>query len=151
MFENLSERLSGVFDRLTKQGALSEEDVKTALREVRVALHSEALHVLLLDVADHSGKHPRDPGAGAGGLDELGGGAGSEVDAPGVFVQRVGSENVGRRFGFHLLRCGHGVSPEIERQSLATRIAEHRLEERLLLLGYGLVLRGAEGVGVYDL
>jgi signal recognition particle subunit SRP54 len=38
MFENLSERLSGVFDRLTKQGALSEGDVKTALREVRVAL-----------------------------------------------------------------------------------------------------------------
>ena len=36
--ENLSERLSGVFDRLTKQGALSEDDVKTALREVRVAL-----------------------------------------------------------------------------------------------------------------
>ena len=29
MFENLSERLSGVFDRLTKQGALSEEDVKS--------------------------------------------------------------------------------------------------------------------------
>lgn len=38
MFENLSERLSGVFDRLTKAGALSDEDVKTALREVRVAL-----------------------------------------------------------------------------------------------------------------
>jgi signal recognition particle subunit SRP54 len=38
MFENLSERLSGVFDKLTKQGALSDEDVKTALREVRVAL-----------------------------------------------------------------------------------------------------------------
>jgi len=38
MFENLSERLSGVFDRLTSQGALSESDVKTALREVRVAL-----------------------------------------------------------------------------------------------------------------
>tara|TARA_B100001093_G_scaffold517955_1_gene601134 strand:+ start:458 stop:1981 length:1524 start_codon:yes stop_codon:yes gene_type:complete len=38
MFENLSERLSGVFDRLTKQGALSEDNVKTALREVRVAL-----------------------------------------------------------------------------------------------------------------
>ncbi|MDG1472878.1 MAG: signal recognition particle protein [Ascidiaceihabitans sp.] len=38
MFENLSERLSGVFDRLTKQGALSEDDVKTALHEVRVAL-----------------------------------------------------------------------------------------------------------------
>ncbi|MCV6597522.1 MAG: signal recognition particle protein [Mangrovicoccus sp.] len=38
MFESLSERLGGVFDRLSKAGALSEEDVKTALREVRVAL-----------------------------------------------------------------------------------------------------------------
>ncbi|MCY1128047.1 signal recognition particle protein [Frigidibacter sp. RF13] len=38
MFESLSERLGGVFERLTKQGALSEADVKTALREVRVAL-----------------------------------------------------------------------------------------------------------------
>ena len=38
MFETLSERLSGVFDRLTKQGALSEENVRSALREVRVAL-----------------------------------------------------------------------------------------------------------------
>ena len=38
MFENLSERLAGVFDRLTTQGAPSEDDVKTALREVRVAL-----------------------------------------------------------------------------------------------------------------
>ena len=38
MFENLSDRLSGVFDKLTKQGALTEDDVKTALREVRVAL-----------------------------------------------------------------------------------------------------------------
>ncbi|MFS4437188.1 signal recognition particle protein [Paracoccaceae bacterium GXU_MW_L88] len=38
MFENLSDRLGGVFDRLTKQGALSEGDVKTAMREVRTAL-----------------------------------------------------------------------------------------------------------------
>lgn len=38
MFESLSERLGGVFDRLTKQGALTEADVITALREVRVAL-----------------------------------------------------------------------------------------------------------------
>jgi len=38
MFENLSERLGGVFDRLTKAGALSEADVTTALREVRTAL-----------------------------------------------------------------------------------------------------------------
>lgn len=38
MFENLSQRLSGVFDRLTKQGALSDADISTALREVRIAL-----------------------------------------------------------------------------------------------------------------
>lgn len=38
MFENLSERLGGVFDRLTKAGALSTEDVTAALREVRIAL-----------------------------------------------------------------------------------------------------------------
>ncbi|MFQ5437322.1 MAG: signal recognition particle protein [Paracoccaceae bacterium] len=38
MFENLSDRLSGVFERLTKQGALSDGDVSEALREVRVAL-----------------------------------------------------------------------------------------------------------------
>ncbi len=28
MFENLSERLGSVFDRLSKQGALSDEDVQ---------------------------------------------------------------------------------------------------------------------------
>ena len=38
MFEALTERLTGVFDRLTGRGALSESDVETALREVRVAL-----------------------------------------------------------------------------------------------------------------
>ncbi|HVY86565.1 MAG TPA: signal recognition particle receptor subunit alpha, partial [Caulobacterales bacterium] len=38
MFEALTERLNGVFDRLTGRGALSEADVEAALREVRVAL-----------------------------------------------------------------------------------------------------------------
>ncbi|KAF0221935.1 MAG: signal recognition particle subunit [Rhodospirillaceae bacterium] len=38
MFESLSQRLSGVFDKLTGRGALSEADVTEALREVRVAL-----------------------------------------------------------------------------------------------------------------
>jgi signal recognition particle subunit SRP54 len=38
MFESLSDRLGSVFDRLTKQGALSEADVDAALREVRTAL-----------------------------------------------------------------------------------------------------------------
>ncbi|MGH6891438.1 MAG: signal recognition particle receptor subunit alpha, partial [Dongiaceae bacterium] len=38
MFEKLQERLGGVFDRLTRRGALSEADVDEAMREVRVAL-----------------------------------------------------------------------------------------------------------------
>ena len=38
MFESLTSRLGDVFDRLRKRGALSEADVSTALREVRVAL-----------------------------------------------------------------------------------------------------------------
>jgi signal recognition particle subunit SRP54 len=38
MFENLSERLNGILDRLTRRGALSEADVDAALREVRRAL-----------------------------------------------------------------------------------------------------------------
>ena len=38
MFVTLSERLSGIFDGLTRRGALSEKDVNAALCEVRRAL-----------------------------------------------------------------------------------------------------------------
>lgn len=38
MFEALNERLTGVFDRITGRGALSEKDVAEAMREVRLAL-----------------------------------------------------------------------------------------------------------------
>ena len=38
MFEALSEKLTGVFDRLRRRGSLSEADVNEALREVRLAL-----------------------------------------------------------------------------------------------------------------
>ena len=38
MFESLSDRLNGVFDRLRGRGALTEADVRSAMREVRVAL-----------------------------------------------------------------------------------------------------------------
>jgi signal recognition particle subunit SRP54 len=38
MFEGLSERLSGILSGLTRRGALTEEDVNAALREVRRAL-----------------------------------------------------------------------------------------------------------------
>ncbi|MCW5770246.1 MAG: signal recognition particle protein [Rhodospirillaceae bacterium] len=38
MFEGLGGKLTAIFDRLTKRGALNEDDVNLALREVRVAL-----------------------------------------------------------------------------------------------------------------
>lgn len=38
MFESLSTRLTGVFDRLKRRGALSESDVAEAMREIRIAL-----------------------------------------------------------------------------------------------------------------
>ena len=38
MFESLSERLGGVFDRLRGRGRSSEADVDRRLREVRIAL-----------------------------------------------------------------------------------------------------------------
>jgi signal recognition particle subunit SRP54 len=38
VFESLTDKLQGVFDRLARQGKLSENDVNVALREVRLAL-----------------------------------------------------------------------------------------------------------------
>src|SRR5438045_9390846 len=38
MFDSLSNRLNEVFDRLRGRGALSEDDVAAALREIRIAL-----------------------------------------------------------------------------------------------------------------
>ena len=38
MFDNLSDRLGNVFDRLKGRGALSENDVREAMREIRIAL-----------------------------------------------------------------------------------------------------------------
>ena len=38
MFDKLSDRLGGVFDKLRGRGALREEDVRGAMREVRIAL-----------------------------------------------------------------------------------------------------------------
>ena len=38
MFESLSDKLGGVFGKLTNSGKLSEKDIDAALREVRLAL-----------------------------------------------------------------------------------------------------------------
>lgn len=38
LFSSLSERLNHIFSKLTKRGKLTELEIKTAMREVRVAL-----------------------------------------------------------------------------------------------------------------
>src|SRR4051812_20535338 len=38
MFESLSDRLSGILDKLTRRGSLTDSDVSEAMREVRRAL-----------------------------------------------------------------------------------------------------------------
>ncbi len=38
MFNSFSEKISGIFDKLRRSGVLKEEDVDTALREIRIAL-----------------------------------------------------------------------------------------------------------------
>ncbi|MEW6253987.1 MAG: signal recognition particle receptor subunit alpha, partial [Planctomycetota bacterium] len=38
MFESLSDRLQNVFEQLGRKGKLTEDDVNTAMREVRMAL-----------------------------------------------------------------------------------------------------------------
>ena len=38
MFENLTDKLSGVFARITSRGVLSDKDIDEAMREIRVAL-----------------------------------------------------------------------------------------------------------------
>ena len=44
MFENLTERLTGIFENLRRHGKLSEADVDTAMREVRMALLEADVH-----------------------------------------------------------------------------------------------------------
>ncbi|MBW6465584.1 MAG: signal recognition particle protein [Brevefilum sp.] len=44
MFENLTERLTGIFENLRRHGRLSEADVEAAMREVRLALLEADVH-----------------------------------------------------------------------------------------------------------
>ena len=54
MFDDLSGRLGGIFEKLTRRGALKAGDVETAMREVRVALLEAdvALDVVKTFIAD---------------------------------------------------------------------------------------------------
>ena len=44
MFENLTDRLNGVFKQISRRGKLSEKDVDAAMREVRLALLEADVH-----------------------------------------------------------------------------------------------------------
>jgi len=44
VFENLTERLTGIFENLRRHGRLSESDVEAAMREVRLALLEADVH-----------------------------------------------------------------------------------------------------------
>ena len=48
MFDTLSDRLTGIFAKLTGRGALSEADVEQAMREVRRALLEADLRIMSL-------------------------------------------------------------------------------------------------------
>ncbi len=55
MFDNLSDRLSGVFDKLRGRGALTDADVRSAMREVRVALlEADVALPVARDFVDHA-------------------------------------------------------------------------------------------------
>jgi signal recognition particle subunit SRP54 len=62
MFESLSEKLSGIFDKLTRRGSLTEADVGEALREIRRALLEADV---ALDVARSFSDKVRDRAVGA--------------------------------------------------------------------------------------
>ena len=63
MFESLADKLSGVFDKLTRRGSLSEGDVNEALREIRRALLEADV---ALDVVRSFTDKVRDRAVGAG-------------------------------------------------------------------------------------
>jgi signal recognition particle subunit SRP54 len=80
MFESLSDKLSGIFDKLTKRGALSEADVAEALREVRRALLEADV---ALDVVRSFTDKVRDRAIGAGVIKSV---------SPGQMVVKIVSD-----------------------------------------------------------
>jgi len=65
MFENLTEKLDNVFKRLRGQGILSEENVKTAMKDIRMALleadvNFKVTKEFIEDVSERAGRagHP---------------------------------------------------------------------------------------------
>jgi len=89
VFEALSDKLTGVFDRLRRRGALSEIDVNEALREVRLALLDS--DVALPVVRDFINK-VRDRAIGAEVLDSVSPGQQVVKIVNDVMIESLGGE-----------------------------------------------------------
>ena len=66
MFDSLSDRLNDVFDRLRRHGALTEDDVGAAMREIRVALlEADVALPVVRDFVDRGAREGGRPGGAA--------------------------------------------------------------------------------------
>ena len=71
MFESLTQRLSGTIDRLRGRGRLTEENIREATREVRIALLEADVALLVVQalIGAHQGARGR---AGSAEVADLG-------------------------------------------------------------------------------
>ena len=63
LFASLSERLNHIFSKLTKRGKLTELEIRTAMREVRIALLEADVNLKVATpfIAEVSGKEASQP------------------------------------------------------------------------------------------
>ncbi|MYK55895.1 MAG: signal recognition particle protein, partial [Acidimicrobiia bacterium] len=60
MFESLTERFSSIFTRLNRKGRLSQADLRSALREVRLALLEADVNIQVVNsLCERIGKRGR--------------------------------------------------------------------------------------------
>ena len=128
LFDNLSEKLGGILDRLTGRGALSEKDVDAAMREVRRALLSAM--VQLCEQNDFSSVH----------LTFLGEADKSELDAAG-FLARQDRQ-------FHFINRGYDTFDDVL-AAMASRKRKNVRKERAKAIE-GLTIRHITGDDLTD-
>ena len=144
MFDTLSDRLSGILDKITGRGALSESDVEDALREVRRALLEADV---ALEVVRTFTDKVRDKAVGAeivksvkpgqmvvkivhdAMVETLGGGEASALNlraSPPVAILMVGLQGSGKTTGclFDAVSCATQMPPGKDGVWAATQIRE---------------------------
>ncbi|MBN8874024.1 MAG: signal recognition particle protein [Rhodospirillales bacterium] len=135
MFEALSDKLSGVFDRLRGRGSLNETDVAEALREVRIALLDADV---ALPVARDFIAKVRDRAVGSEVLDSVSPGQQVVKIVNDVMIEALGGEgavpiNLNAPAPIPILMVGlQGSGKTTTSGKLARRFRE-RLRRRVLL------------------